>query len=129
MTDSIRLGLMPPLTGIVEIYGPEIVRAAQIACDEINERGGVLGRPLELIVEDDGSGPTTAVQAAERLIEDHHCVAIIGNLLSNARIAIATQVAEAKRIPYLNFAFSEGSIAGRYFFQFAALPNQQIDTM
>ena len=51
MTDSIRLGLMPPLTGLVEIYGTEIVCAARIACDEINEAGGVLGRPLELIVE------------------------------------------------------------------------------
>ncbi|MDP1734848.1 MAG: EAL domain-containing protein [Sulfuritalea sp.] len=129
MSNSIRLGLMPPLTGLVEIYGPEIVRAARIACDEINERGGVLGRRLELIIEDDGSLPTTAVPAAERLIDEHGCVAIIGNLLSNSRIAVAAQVAEPKRIPYLNFSFYEGSISGRYFFHFAALPNQQIDKM
>jgi ABC-type branched-subunit amino acid transport system substrate-binding protein len=129
MTDAIRLGLMPPLTGLVEIYGPEIVWAARIACDEINERGGVLGRQLELIIEDDGSLPPTAIAAAERLIDEHGCVAIIGNLLSNSRIAVAAQVAEPKRIPYLNFSFYEGSIAGRYFFHFAALPNQQIDKM
>lgn len=129
MTASIRLGLLPPLTGMVEIYGPEIVRAARIARDEINERGGVLGRPLELVIEDDGSLPTTAVPAAERLIDLHGCVAIIGNLLSNSRIAVATQVAEPRRIPYLNFSFYEGSISGRYFFHFAALPNQQIDKM
>ena len=66
MSNSIRLGMMAPLTGLVEVYGPEIVWAARIACDEINEHGGVLGRPLELIIEDDGSGPTTAVPAAER---------------------------------------------------------------
>ncbi|MDO9106409.1 MAG: EAL domain-containing protein [Methylovulum sp.] len=129
MTETIRLGLMPPMTGLVEIYGPEIICAARIACDEINERGGVLGYPLELIIEDDGSLPTTAVPAALRLIEQHHCVAIIGNLLSNSRIAVANQVAEPKRIPYLNFSFYEGSISGRYFFHFAALPNQQIDKM
>jgi diguanylate cyclase (GGDEF)-like protein/PAS domain S-box-containing protein len=129
MIEPIRIGLMPPLTGLVEIYGAEITQAARIACDEINERGGVLGRPLELIVEDDGSLPPTAVPAALRLIEQHHCVAIIGNLLSNSRIAVATQVAEPKRIPYLNFSFYEGSISGRYFFHFAALPNQQIDKM
>lgn len=125
----IRLGLMPPLTGLVEIYGAEILHAAQIACDEINERGGVLGRPLELIIEDDGSLPDTAVPAARRLIEQHHCVAIIGNLLSNSRIAVANQVAEPGHIPLLNFSFYEGSISGRYFFHFAALPNQQIDKM
>jgi len=129
MTHSIRLGLMPPLTGMVEIYGPEIVCAARIACEEINEQGGILGRPLELVIEDDGSLPDTAVPAAERLIDEHACVAIIGNLLSNSRIAVATQVAEPRRVPLLNFSFYEGSISGRYFFNFAALPNQQIDKM
>ncbi|TAN46840.1 MAG: EAL domain-containing protein [Methylococcaceae bacterium] len=127
--DPIRLGLMPPLTGLVAMYGPEITWAAHIACDEINQRGGLLGRPLELIVEDDGSLPATAVAAALRLTEEHRCVAIIGNLLSNSRIAVANRVAEQQRIPYLNFSFYEGSIAGRYFFHFAALPNQQIDKM
>jgi len=120
---------MPPLTGLVEIYGAEIVRAARIACDEINERGGVLGRPLELIIEDDGSLPQTAVPAALRLVEEHRCAALIGNLMSNSRIAVAGQVAEPKRIPLLNFSCYEGSISSRYFFHFAALPNQQIDRM
>ncbi|MDP1524624.1 MAG: EAL domain-containing protein [Rhodocyclaceae bacterium] len=129
MPDTIRLGLMPPLTGLVALYGPEITRAAHIACEEINERGGVLGRPLELIVEDDGSLPDTAVPAAKRLIDTHGCVAIIGNLLSNSRIAVAAQVAEPRHIPLLNFSFYEGSITGRYFFHFAALPNQQIERM
>lgn len=128
-SEPIRIGLLPPLSGLVEIYGSEISNAARIACDEINARGGVLGRPLELVIEDDGSLPDTAVPAALRLVEQHHCVAIIGNLLSNSRIAVATQVAEPKRIPYLNFSFYEGSISGRYFFHFAALPNQQIDKM
>lgn len=129
MPDSIRLGLMPPLTGLVRIYGPEIVNAARIACDEINENGGVLGQPLELIIEDDGSLPDTAVPAARRLVDEHGCVAIIGNLLSNSRIAVAQQVAEPRQIPLLNFSFYEGSITGRHFFHFAALPNQQIDKM
>jgi diguanylate cyclase (GGDEF)-like protein/PAS domain S-box-containing protein len=125
---SIRLGLLPPLSGLVEIYGPEIVRAAQIAVAEVNEAGGVLGRPLELLIEDDGSLPQTAVPAAHRLV-DAGCVAIIGNLLSNSRIAVAEQVADPRCVPYLNFSFYEGSIAARHFFHFAALPNQQIDLM
>lgn len=127
--NTIRLGLMPPLTGLVQLYGPEIVWAARIACEEVNERGGVLGRRLELIVEDDGSLPGTAVPAALRLVDDHRCDAIIGNLLSNSRIAVAAQVAEPRRVPYLNFSFYEGSISNRYFFHFAALPNQQIELM
>ena len=123
-----RLGLMPPLTGIVDLYGAEIVWSAQIACEEINERGGVLGRQLELMIEDDGSMPPSAVRAAHHLV-DAGCVAIIGNLLSNSRIAVADQVAEPRGVPYLNFSFYEGSISARHFFHFAALPNQQIDRM
>lgn len=126
---AIRLGVMPPLTGLVEIYGQEISLAAQIACQEVNESGGVLGRPLELIIEDDGSLPESAVSAANKLVDQHHCAAIIGNLLSNSRIAVAYRVAEPRKIPYLNFSFYEGSISSRYFFHFAALPNQQIDKM
>ncbi|WP_082914708.1 EAL domain-containing protein [Paramagnetospirillum marisnigri] len=126
---SIRLGLMPPLSGLVDMYGQEIVWAATIACAEINENGGVLGVPLELIVEDDGSLPLTAVPAARRLVEQHKCSAIIGNLLSNARIDVAAKVADPLGIPYLNFSFYEGSISSRWFFHFAALPNQQIDKM
>ncbi len=126
---TIKLGLLPPLTGLVSIYGTEIVRAAQIACAEVNEAGGVLGRALQLVIEDDGSLPDSAVPAAKRLIDHHGCVAIIGNLLSNSRIAVAYDVAERRRVPLLNFSFYEGSILSRYFFHFAALPNQQIDRM
>lgn len=88
MVEPIRLGLMSPLTGLVGLYGQEIVNAARIASEEINQRGGLLGRPLELVVEDDGSVPATAVPAAERLLDQHGCVALIGNLLSNSRIAV-----------------------------------------
>jgi PAS domain S-box-containing protein len=127
--DSVKLGLMPPLTGLVGIYGSEIARAGQIARDEVNENGGVLGRRLKLVIEDDGSLPDSAVAAAEKLVDRHRCVAIIGNLLSNSRIAVAYRVAEPRKIPLLNFSFYEGSILSRYFFHFAALPNQQIDRM
>lgn len=127
--EPVRLGLMPPLTGLVSLYGPEITWAAQIAVDEVNGAGGVLGRPIELIVQDDGSLPDTAVPAAERLIKEKGAVAVIGNLLSNSRIAVYQQVAGPLKTPHLNFSFYEGSICGRYFFHFAALPNQQIDKM
>ena len=125
----IRLGLMTPYTGVVALYGDEIAIAAQIACDQINDAGGLLGRPLELIVIDDGSVPESAVPAAKQLVHTYGCHAIIGNLLSNSRIAVAAEVAEPLQVPYLNFSFYEGSISGRHFFHFAALPNQQIDHM
>lgn len=129
MTKPIRLGLMPPLSGLVELYGPEISWAGRIAVAEVNAAGGLLGRPLELVIEDDGSMPDTAVAAAQHLLDHHGCAALVGNLLSNSRIAVADRVAETRQVPYLNFSFYEGSISSRYFFHFAALPNQQIARM
>lgn len=126
---TVRLGLMPPLSGMVAMYGLEISRAAHIACDEINAGGGISGKPLELVIEDDGSLPESAVAAANKLLDHDRCSALIGNLLSNSRIAVAYRVAEVRKVPYLNFSFYEGSILSRYFFHFAALPNQQIDRM
>jgi diguanylate cyclase (GGDEF)-like protein/PAS domain S-box-containing protein len=120
---------MAPLSGIVDLYGPEISWACELAVEEINAAGGLLGRTLELVIEDDGSMPESALRAAERLLEVHGCSALIGNLLSNSRIAVADQVAEPNAVPYLNFSFYEGSISGRFFFHFAALPNQQIEQM
>lgn len=129
MLKTLRIGLMPPLTGLVSLYGQEIVHAAQLACEEVNAQGGCGGFRLELRIEDDGSLPGPALQAAERLITQHGCAALVGNLLSSSRIAVAEQVEARWKIPYLNFSFYEGSIRGQYFFHFAALPNQQIDLM
>lgn len=128
MTSSIKLGVLAPFTGIVGMYGEEIARAAHLACDEINEAGGLAGRSLELVIADDCSDPEHAVQTAKHLI-DLGCVALVGNLLSNVRLAVAYRVAELERVPLLNFSFYEGSIQSRYFFHFAALPNQQIECM
>lgn len=126
--DVVRLGLMAPLSGIVEMYGLEIIRAAKIACNEVNEAGGILGKNLEIVIEDDGSLPESAVKAAEKLVHKG-CSGLVGNLLSNSRIAVVHRVAEPLKVPMLNFSFYEGSISSSYFFHFAALPNQQIDKM
>lgn len=127
--NSVRLGLMAPMSGIVSLYGREIVRAATIATTEINRKGGVLGRPLELIVVDDGSLPETAIPAALHLVEAAKCACLIGNLLSNTRIEVSARVTDLHKIPLLNFSNYEGSIQSPYFFHFGALPNQQIDRM
>lgn len=126
---GIRLGLLAPFTGVVSMYGEEIARAARLAADQVNEAGGIRGRQLELVVMDDGSQPDTAVAAARHLVADEGCVALIGTLLSNSRIAVTEQVAHPWPVPLLSFSFYEGSIADRWFFNYAAVPNQQIETL
>ncbi len=125
----IRIGLMPPLTGLCSVYGPDCQHAGELTVDILNEEGGVLGRKVELVIQDDGTIPETAVPAAERLVSKFGCVMISGNMWSNSRLAVANQVAEPYKVLMNNWSYDEGAIFGRYYFQMNAIPNQQIDRM
>ena len=65
---AIRIGVNEPLTGAFAASGTYVVNGAKIAVDEINAHGGVLGRKLELVIEDNRSNPTEAAAVAEKLI-------------------------------------------------------------
>ncbi len=77
--EPIRIGVLAPLTGGGAPYGPNIVKAAQLAADEINNAGGILdGRKIEIFAEDDETNPTSAVKAARKLLDIDRVVAITG---------------------------------------------------
>lgn len=126
--DVVKLGILVPYTGVVSAYGQEIAQAAKIAGELVNESGGILGCPLEVVVADDGSVPESAVPAARDLLAQG-CHGLVGNLLSNTRISVANTVAAPAGIPMLNYSFNEGSIYTPTYFNFAALPNQQIEKL
>ncbi|WP_179283919.1 ABC transporter substrate-binding protein [Bordetella genomosp. 10] len=85
---SIKIGLLAPLTGTGGPYGQEEVDAAKAAVDHINAAGGVLGKPLELVVADDESTPTAGVAAARKLIDVDGVVAIAGIWSSGVGLAV-----------------------------------------
>src|ERR1700675_2992516 len=66
--DIIRIGVTQPLTGAFAASGNYVTEGAKIAADQINAAGGVLGRKIQLVVEDNKSNPTEAVVTAEKLI-------------------------------------------------------------
>jgi GNAT superfamily N-acetyltransferase len=68
--EPIKIGLIQPLSGPIAAAGSYITNAAKIAVERINAKGGVLGRPLELVIEDNKSDPAETRNAAEKLIED-----------------------------------------------------------
>jgi branched-chain amino acid transport system substrate-binding protein len=84
----VRIGLLAPLTGIGGPYGKEEEEAARAAVKIINEAGGVLGRPLELIVADDETQPTAGVAAVRKLIDIDKVVSIGGVWSSAVALAI-----------------------------------------
>lgn len=64
----IKLGMLTPLTGSSSAIGPNMKNGAQLAVDEINDKGGVDGRKLELTVEDEACDPKTAAAGAAKLV-------------------------------------------------------------
>ena len=66
--DPIKVGVLHSLTGTMAVSGHSLVDSIMMAIDEINQRGGVLGRPLLPIVEDGASDPPTFIRKAKKLI-------------------------------------------------------------
>ncbi|MCW2914564.1 MAG: Extracellular ligand-binding receptor [Actinomycetia bacterium] len=81
----IALGMAVPLSGSSAEIGPYMKNGAQLAIDEINAKGGVLGRKLELKVEDDACDPKTATAAAAKLVAAH-VAASVGGYCSGATL-------------------------------------------
>lgn len=77
-TSPILLGMAVPTSGSSSAIGPYMSNGAQLAVDEINEDGGVLGRQLELVVEDEACDPQTAVAAANKLVSRGIAVSVGG---------------------------------------------------
>src|SRR5919106_145150 len=67
--ESVKIGAVLPFSGGVELYGRQAKLGIDLAAKEINARGGILGRPVEVIYEDDKTDPAAAVEATHKLVE------------------------------------------------------------
>lgn len=85
----LRLGVLIPLTGAGGFDGPRMLKAMQAVADEVNEAGGVLGRQIQLVVEDDETNPDAAVRAARKLIDVERVPVIMGTWASAVTTAVA----------------------------------------
>jgi branched-chain amino acid transport system substrate-binding protein len=97
---SIKIGVNEPLTGAFAASGTYVVNGAKIAADEINARGGILGRKLELVIEDNKSNPTEAVAVAEKLIVRDKVPVLMGAWGSGFTLAVMPKLMEYK-VPML----------------------------
>ena len=96
--DTVKIGLDNPLTGTYAVNGKNELVGCQMALDEINAKGGILGRQAALIVEDSTSGDAgAAVQKARKLIDSDKVNFLLGNVNSSLALAMA-QVANEKNI-------------------------------
>lgn len=98
--DSIKVGIILPLTGGQAAFGEIEKNSFEMAVEEINAAGGIKGKKLELIFEDDTGKPEVARSAAEKLINKDKVVMLGGGYGSSETFAIAG-VAQQSRMPFL----------------------------
>ena len=97
---TIKLGFQVHRTGIGASYGRWYERTANAALKVINDGGGINGRPVELIFEDDGTDPKRGAEVVEKLVTQAKCDMILGTLFSHVVMGSAPRAGELK-VPYL----------------------------
>ncbi len=110
--EPVKIGLDNPLTGTYAAVGKNEMIGCQLAIEQINAKGGILGRPAKLLVEDSTSGDAgTAVQKARKLIERDKVSFLLGNVNSALAMAMA-QVAYEKGVIHVVPGGHTDSITG-----------------
>jgi branched-chain amino acid transport system substrate-binding protein len=110
--EPIRIGVIQPLSGPVAASGNYVRMGAEIARDWINARGGVLGRPVQLLIEDNKSDPKEAANAAEKLIVRDRVPVIMGAWGSSMTLAAMPKL-EEYGVPMVVETSSAASITKR----------------
>src|SRR5215471_15308596 len=98
--DTVRIGVILPLTGSQAAFGEALKNGYLIALDEINAKGGVLGKKVELDIYDDQSKPDQAVQGVSKLVDQDHVAMLLGAYSSENTKAIINPVT-SHQIPLL----------------------------
>ena len=96
--DTIKLGFVYPITGNAPNIGAACKNGSQLAIDEINAAGGINGKQIEAVFEDDENKPATAPNAVTKLLEQDKVDMVLGSYASSCSIAMAPIVNEAKKI-------------------------------
>jgi branched-chain amino acid transport system substrate-binding protein len=94
--DTIKIGFPMPLSGPASVYGEPVVKGAEMAVQEINAKGGVLGRKLELLTRDSKASADEAVRLARELIIKNGVDFLVGTLTSAEAPAVSTIAKENK---------------------------------
>ena len=125
--DPIRVGLIADRTGPLSFVGLANTNVARMVVGDINAKGGLLGRHVELLVEDGGTDDALAAAAARKLVEQDQVDVIFGGIYSSTRQAIkGPAVVEGKTL-YIYPEQYEGQESDPLIFCTGPVPAQQVD--
>ena len=125
-TQSIEIGFFGALTGPQATFALSGRNGAKLAIEEINRSGGVLGKKLELLIEDDRNEPSEAASVVSKLITQNHVVALIGENASSRSLA-AAPIAQSYQVPMVSPSSTNVEVTkkGDYIFRVCFIdPNQ-----
>jgi branched-chain amino acid transport system substrate-binding protein len=94
----VRIGMVDPLTGVYAAIAQSEVEGAKYAIDQINQSGGILGRPAELLVEDSANDVGTGVQKTLKLIDRDQVDFVLGDVNSAIAYAMAQTTGEKRKL-------------------------------
>ncbi len=123
--DTIKIGVPTGLSGANSVVAPSVVQSAELAVEEINAKGGILGKKVVLEVADDGSGAAGAQKAFDALIFQKKANALISMETSAARNGGLPIVTRGK-IPYIYTSLYEGRSCNKYLYCNGAVPEQMV---
>ena len=96
-SETIKIGAIGPLSGAVAVYGVEAKNGIELAVEEINAAGGINGKKVEIISEDDEGNPEKSVNAYKKIVTKDKAKIIVGSLTSGCTQAIAS-LAQAQKV-------------------------------
>jgi branched-chain amino acid transport system substrate-binding protein len=127
--DPIKVGVITDQTGALSFMGVANANVARMVIDDINARGGLLGRPVELHVEDSATEDSVAEAAAVKLVQDEHVDALFGGIYSSTRQAIKGPAVEDGKTLYIYPEQYEGQESDPLIFCTGPVPAQQVEPL
>jgi branched-chain amino acid transport system substrate-binding protein len=123
---EILVGEYGSLTGGIATFGISTRDGSQLAFDDINAKGGILGQKIKLLVEDDQSKPEEAGTVVNKLIHQDHVVAMLGHVASSHSLA-AAPICQSEKIPMISPSSTNPRVTqvGNYIFRVCFLDTFQ----
>jgi len=129
MRDSIKVGVIADQTGALSVMGLAQANVATLVVDEINASGGLLGRKVELLIQDSATDDAQAAAGATKLVQDDHVDVLLGGIFSSTRQAIKGPAVVEGATLYIYPEQYEGQEYHPLLFCTGAVPAQQVEPL
>ncbi len=124
-SDAVEVGAVTPLTGKLAVYGEGFQQAMLLALDEVNAQGGINGKPMKIVFEDNNSTSKGSVSAIQKLITVHKFPVIFGPAASSNFLAVCP-IAQQNKVILIGAESAASAITNCGSYVFRVFPSDQL---